>query len=292
MRSQVSDFRDAYDLIMPDYSSKYSDSGGSGLHLGWPTFDEMSGGLIDGDFVSEVGRPGVGKTWKMLYAAHHGWKVQQACQLFVSMEVKPLPLQQRLTAMEAHIPAWGVKNAALTTTALKKMKFSLTEIKNQKSAFWVVDGNLAATVDDIYMLARMLKPDGIWIDGAYLCKHPTERDRFRRVAENVELMKQQLAALCPTIASWQFAKSGSKKNKKKGEKVDLDDIGYTDAIAQVSSIVLGLLQADSVETIKSRVIDILKGRSGEVGSFRVKWDFNQPDFSEIIDEPLADLQFL
>jgi replicative DNA helicase len=292
MRSQVTDFRDAYDLILPDYVSKYSIDGGGGLNLGWPSFDTMSGGLVQGDMVSFVGRPASGKTFQMLYCAHHGWKTQDACPMFVSMEMKPLPIQQRLTGMEAGVSAWGVKNAALTSKALAKMKGALTEIKTAKAAFWVVDGNLASTVDDVYMLARMLKPDSIWIDGAYLCKHPSERDRFRRVAENVELMKQQLAALCPTVTSWQFAKSGSKKNKKKGEKADLDDIGYTDAIAQVSSIVLGLLQHDSVETIKSRLVDVLKGRSGEVGQFKTRWNFDVCDFSEIIEEDVEELKFL
>ena len=103
-----------------------------------------------------------------------------------------------------------------------------------RAPFYVVDGNLAATVEDIWALARQLKPDAIFIDGAYLVKHPKERDRYRRVAENAELMKSELAALAPTVCSWQFAKSAAKKNKKQGEKPDLEDIGYTDAIAQVS----------------------------------------------------------
>lgn len=60
----------------------------------------------------------------------------------------------------------------------------------------------------------------------------TERDRFRRVAENADLIKQELASIAPTVVSWQFARSASKKNAKKGEEVTMDDIGYTDAIGQ------------------------------------------------------------
>ena len=91
-------------------------------------------------------------------------------------------------------------------------------IKGYGAPFYVVDGNLTATVEDIWTLARQLKPDAIFIDGAYLVKHPKERDRYRRVAENAELMKRELAALAPTVCSWQFAKTAAKKNKKAGRE--------------------------------------------------------------------------
>ena len=137
-----------------------------------------------------------------------------------------------------------------------------------------------------------MKPGAIFIDGAYLTKHPTEKDRYRRVAENAELMKSELASLAPTVASWQFAKTAAKKDKKKGEKVTGDDIGYSDAIFQVSSLILGLFEEDSGETLKQRKVEILKGRSGEVGSFTTQWNFDQMLFSEIVQEAVADMQFV
>ena len=228
-------------------------------------------------------------TMQMLYAAHHGWRQQGRCQMFVSMEMKPLAIKQRLAAMHAAVPAMKLKNAELSSGYLGKMKASLLEVKGAAAAFWVVDGNFAATVEDIWMLARQLKPDGIWVDGGYLVKHPRERDRFKRVAENADLMKQELSDLAPTMVSWQFAKP---KEKSKKVTFSLDDIGYTDAIAQVSSLVLGLLAPDSVETLRSREVDILKGRNGEVGKFRTRWDFVGMDFDELQDTPVADLQYV
>ncbi len=286
---QVSDFRDAYDAVMGDYVAKYTADDGGGLRFGWPTLDAMTGGLVRGDMASLVGRPSKGKTWQMLYAAHHGWHEQGACQLFVSMEMKPLPIQQRLAAMHASVPAGKLKNAELSSAYLGKLKTSLVEVKGAKSPFWVVDGNFSSTVEDIWMLARQLKPDGIWVDGGYLLKHPRERDRFKRVAENADLVKQELSDIAPTAVSWQFAKP---KGDKKKTEWSLDDIGYTDAIAQVSSVVLGLLAPDSVETLQARVIDILKGRNGEVGKFSTRWDFIAMDFSEVEEQPVSELQYV
>jgi replicative DNA helicase len=288
---QVSDFRDAYDELVADYVHKYNADEGSGIRFGWPTLDNMTGGLITGDMASLVGRPQKGKTWQMLYSAHHSWSKQQAIPLFVSMEMKPLPIKQRLAAMQAKVPALKLKNAELSTTYLTKFKQSMIEVKGAGVPFWIVDGNLAATVEDIWMLARQLKPDSIWVDGGYLVKHPRERDRWKRVAENAELMKSELSDLCPLIASWQFAKTGAKK-KGKGDKPDLEDIGYTDAIAQVSSLVLGLLDEDSVETIVSRLVTILKGRYGETGQFRTHWDFVKMDFSEVVEKEIQELIYV
>jgi len=159
----------------------------------------------------------------------------------------------------------------------------------------VVDGAFAATVDEIAALARQFRPDSIWIDGAYLLKHPTERDRYRRVAENAEAIKQRLAPIAPTVCSWQFAKQSSGKTNNGSKTVgrlDLEDIGFSYAIPQVSSIVLGLFEDESVETMGARVIEILKGRKGEIGSFRTRWDFHNMDFSEVTEEPIEKLTFM
>jgi replicative DNA helicase len=292
MQHQVVDFREAYDVIVPTYAAQYTAEDGAGIHMGWPTLDEMTGGLFPGDSVGIVGKKGLGKTWQMLYGCHHGWKQQGACQMFVSMEMPTLQIEQRLAAMEASISAVQLKHAALSSKGLSKLKGALTEIKTANAALWLVDGNFAATVEEIDGLARHLKPDSIWIDGGYLMKHPTERDRYKRVAENAELIKRELAAKCPTVSSWQWSRDGSKKQKKKfGERPDLDDIGYSDAIGQTCSIVLGLFEDDNIETMAARVIEILKGRGGEVGRFRTRWDFNHCDFTEIVEEAIEDLKF-
>jgi hypothetical protein len=123
-------------------------------------------------------------------------------------------------------------------------------------------------------------------------KHPKEKDRYKRVAENADLMKQELAAIAPLCVSWQFAKTASKKNAKKGEKPGLEDIGYSDAIPQVSSVVLATLQEETHEAYETRVIDILKGRNGEVGRFKTNWNFMQMDFTEENAQEIEALSFI
>jgi len=67
--------------------------------------------------------------------------------------------------------------------------------------------------------------------------------------------------------------------------VGVGEIGYSDAIGQISSIVLGLFQEDSPETIQSRKVNVMKGRNGEIGELRIAWDFIDMDFSQV-DPPI------
>ena len=162
-------------------------------------------------------------------------------------------------------------------------------LQSEEVPFWILDGNLSNSVEDIYGHARQLNPDCIYIDGAYLLTHPKERDRFRRVAENTDLIKRELASLCPVECSWQLNREAAKK--KKTEDVGLSEIGYSDAIGQISSVVLGLFQEESVETVAARQVHVMKGRNGEVGKFKTRWDFNYCDFAEIAEEELEQTEF-
>jgi replicative DNA helicase len=282
MGASVIDYRQAVDMIMAAFVAKAQGNQSMGLRLGWPTLDKMTDGLSVGDLISFVARPAAGKTWMMLFMALAAWE-QGKVPLFVSMEIKPLPIMQRLLAIQANIPAKGIREAYLTTEQSKLMKQAMKKTKEGELPFHIVDGNLATTVGDIHALCRQLKPDAVWIDGAYLLKHPTERDRYKRVAENCDLIKQRICDLAPTVCSWQFARPPkSKKKPETPEAQTLDDIAYSDAIGQHSSLICGLKQPDSVETANERTINILKGRNGETGSFNVRWDFEwATDFSEI-----------
>jgi hypothetical protein len=172
----------------------------------------------------------------------------------------------------------------------QKFASSLSLMTKEQAKFYVIDGNLAASVEDIFLLADILDCPNILVDGAYLLRHQNARlDRFTRAAENIELMKRyttdQNASL---FTSWQFNRQAANKKKSNsaGEDVGLEDIGYTDAIGQISSMVLGLFQEEGIETMKSRKIRVLKGRNGEVGQFTINWDFINMRFDQL--EPIVE----
>ena len=257
---------DALDIVVAEYNKKLHGLEDDGLELGWPSFDNQTGGLVGGDVVSFIGRPAMGKSYQMLYCALHAWDSGKV-PLFFSMEMKPLSILQRLTAMDSSIPITQLKRGELSTTLHGRMTTKLESNKN-KNPFWVVDGALTATMDDIELLAMQLSPDVIFIDGAYLIRNKNyQAQRWDRLTYIAEGIKQNLAEdmNLPVVISYQFNRQA--ENKPKNREVSLADIAYTDAIGQLSSVVLGILEDENVETLKRRKIKILKGRDGQTGEF-------------------------
>lgn len=267
-----------------------------GLKFGWPSLDLMSGGLIGGDVVSIIGRPAAGKTFLMLYAAYNAWKAKKV-PLVVSMEMKPLPLVQRLAAIDASIPVHNIKTGQLPTIPVSQGKKLVSTLKDNKNKhpLWIIDGALTATVDDLILYCAQFNPDVVFIDGAYLLRSNNPKiGRWEKVTENAERIKSELAEALniPVVISYQFNR---KANEKKEGAPSVDDIAYTDAIGQLSSLVLGMMQPEGVETLNQRRIEIMKGRGGEVGGFDINWNFDKGpsymDFSELENTNLEDLQF-
>lgn len=246
-------------------------------------------------------------SWLSLFSGLVNWRKGHNV-LFVSMEMTALAVAQRLGSMFTEVPIKQVKMGNLPSMAMfsdkdgkpvavnskyKQFVDGLHKMKEAPGEFQIVDGNLAANVDDIYLIANRLKSSLVIVDGGYLVRNPNPKlDRFTRVAENVEAMKRHSTDLnIPTLASWQFNRTASSKGKGqlKGQKAGLDDIGYSDAIGQISSIVLGLFQDEGIETINKRRLDLLKGRNGEVGNFSINWLFDVMNFHEAQEEE-GDLQ--
>lgn len=229
-----------------------------------------------------------GKTWLTLYVALKNW-LKGRTVLFVSMEMSPLAIAQRLSSMYAGTPISYLKMATFSTAYLAMFTDAMLKMAKQPGKLYVVDGNLAASPSDVYLLADQLHADMVVVDGAYLMRNENNRlDRFQRVTANVEAMKYQSSDLgVATFASWQLNRDAAKKAKQTGPKKeapDLEDIALSDAIGQISSVVLALMQSEGVETMYKRHVDVLKGRNGEVGGFPINWEFTKMNFDQITEE--------
>jgi len=293
-RTSLSDFgKDAPEWIEREYKRVKLAGNKPGIMMGWPTLDKMCNGLRPGDVMSIVGRPAQGKTFLTLCIARNVWKMQGRTALVVSMEMDRLTMMQRIAAIETSVNVGEIRSGELTTALQATFFKKLKKVGSYPGRLIVVDGNLNATVQDVFALAYQFNVDALFIDGAYMLKHPDRKlDKYRRVEANIEEIKQRCAGLgIPAVLSYQFSREAVKQQKK-GGNAGLETIAHSDAIGQISSIVLGLFEQESVETLKRREVRILKGRSGEVGKFHVRWQFNNMDFSEIEAESTEELSFV
>jgi replicative DNA helicase len=283
--NQLVDFTtDAARILDDEYQLLTKGNTNPGILTGYPSVDKMSMGLRGGDVLAIVGRPQQGKTYQLLRMAHHAWHTQKKRVLVVSMEMKPLPLIQRITAMHEHMSITLLRKAEIPKSRHKKLMASLQALENDHDKLYIVDGNLAATIQDILLLCHQLQPDVLYIDGGYLVQNAADKRmaRWERIGTVLEIAKQQISTGLgiPTIASYQFNKEGAKSK-------DLENIGGTDIIGQTASIVLALYEKDADQDSYDarKKVDIIKGRNGEQGEFWIRWLFDTPPFMEFSEIP-------
>lgn len=295
---KIVDFKNAYSDSYPQMVQKWAMMD-SVAKFGWHYMDHQSGGIWPGDLISLVGRPGLGKTWLMLWVALNVWKITGQPVVFVSMEIMAQKIVERLAALYTGTAMDFFKTGMAPTMftgdkklpTKKKVQTMLKELEgSDMPPFIVVDGNLTAAVTDVVSVVQQFKPGAVFIDGAYMLQNGQTKSLYEAVAVNCNLLKQRVATDlgCPTFCSWQFSRELEKL--KKGQKPGLEHIGYSDVIGQVSTIVLGLFQDDdqsNVESLYHRKISVLKGRDGEVGEFLVHWDFKRMVFAEVDKSAIA-----
>lgn len=277
--------QDAPKIILNEYHEPNFNKSVMKFH--WDYLDWRTKGASGGDMISMVGRPQAGKSWVLFYNAYQNFNILGKSSLVVSMEMNHLAVSQRMSTLNSGTNISQLKTKGYASGTYKKFKESLQRLQHSDGMeIYIVDGNLAADIEDIYLLAQQLQVDGVYVDGAYLCRTKNNKlgryERITAVAEGIKSFTSQLDI--PSFSTWQFNREAAKSIKgKKGaaEEVGLENIGMTDAVGQLSSVVLGLMQEKSVETLNSRTIDVLKGRDGETGKFRINWDFINMDFSEI-----------
>lgn len=295
---QISNFKDAATSLYPYLVNKWTNKDAI-ASFGWKYLDDQSGGIMPDDLISFVGRPQQGKTWFLLRMALHVWKTMMKPIVFVTMEMSKEAIMERLAAIwtgtAMNFFKFGQAASLLPGKAGAKIVNPKQQLKVQLNAlqagdmpdFIIVDGNLAGTVDDVAAVCRQYRPAMCFIDGAYILDNAEAKGIYDAVARNVKLIKRKIctALQTPCACTWQFAKIEDKL--KKGAKPTLENIGYSDAIAQFSAVVLGLFEDDdpgNVQSLFQRLITVLKGRNGEVGEFRVLWDFVRMLFDQVEPE--------
>lgn len=295
-RNSIFDFRDAEEVIHQAYIAQKTMGPEIALPFGWPTLDNMSGGMRAGDFVTFVGRPMAGKTFKVLHTCMNAWRLGRA-PLVVSMEMMTLIMAQRLTAMHSKKKLTDLMKAELSSKAFTSMMKDLHDLKFNETPFTVVDGSMASTPDDVVHLCNLFGPSVCAVDGAYLLgSNDKKLNKWDMQAENARQLKQRVATDLgiPVVASYQLSKGSAKEKKKSKTPVTngMEDVYGSDEMAQLSTVMLGLFDnEDAIEAKRTRKVEILKGRNGETGSFTINWDFSaRMDFSEYVAENPEDVQ--
>ena len=266
----------------------------SGIPTNWPYLDKATQGLQNGDLIVFVARPGIGKTTTMIKMAMEAFK-EGRIPLFITMEMKRLQIGNRLMAMMVGANMTPLQRGNMTTRVERVIEQTITSISEEGRPFYFIEGQFRKHVGEVASLVHSLKPDIVFVDGAYLLKLQNANARMalhERIGEIAQTLKN-IAAVnnIPVVASFQITREGGKKDKT-GKDVGVEHIQLSDSIGQLASLVVGIFEDDVEETPEARTtrrMKILKGREGETGNFYINYNFETMDFSERID-PLEDVE--
>lgn len=249
----------------------------SGIPFGLEFLDEISDGAQGGDTIALVGRPGVGKTYllfKFALSAFSGGYIP----LLTSHEMAVYQCARRLVALISHTPATSIRLGRLSFWGRNRLQTNIGELINSVTPLYLLQGSLETTVESIGTRVQEIKPHIVYIDGGYLIhmaqKHTSTWERVAAVAGYIKALSQSFNI--PFVVTYQFNRRGPGS---------LGNIGHSDAVGQLASIVMSIENDDEGAAISwnalfFKLLTLMKGREGEKGKMRLLYDMERMNISQ------------
>ena len=252
----------------------------TGVRIGFPYIDAVTGGIQPGDFWVVVGESGTGKTFVSCRAAM-GAVEQGKKALLVGMEMPNRQMVRRQMALVSRVNAMSLRLGRLSAFAVDQIRHFVedwrTTGKDDRLVF--IEGRINMTVDDLMLAIYEHRPDVVFVDGAYMLKmNGGFRARWEMSMEVMEALKQvAMTENIGLVGSFQF----DQKAKTKG----LSNIMGGQAIGQIASVVLGIENedgtSDGFNDVDHKELTLFKGREGERGKIRLRYDMRHTSIEQV-----------
>jgi len=265
----------ARDVVDQHNTLQQNSSMTPGIPFAFPYLNLISGGMGGGDIISWIGRPGVCKSYLLLneaMLAHDAGKKV----LFVSMEMPITQCARRILSLRTRVNYTRLRLGRVSAFGIQRIDEEINRMASQLP-FQILSGGVFGTVDRIQAQIKHYRPDVVYVDGAYLVRTSTKGgQRWERALQVIEKFKNtSLSEDIPISVSYSFNKTAPGT---------LEGIGYTDGLAQLSSIAISIESEGTDDhigrPIQYRTLKLLKGREGEAGKIRIMLDFDQMQFSQ------------
>lgn len=283
----------AAEMVREDYEFAAGLMGAlRGITFGWDFLDTMTGGATPGDISAFVARPGMGKSWTMIYQALRAWQSGSSV-LFMTMEMTVLQTMRRLIGMISGINSSDIRRGRLSHWG-EELFYETIDDRLHGPPFHFVAGDLNKSVADVDNLVMEFSPDLVIVDAAYLLEpEPNKNARYagHELLQNVlkGLKAIALRRDVPINISVQFNRDASKM--KNGSL--LENIGGSDWIGQIASnvVAIGAGEAGSANERLVRRYEVIKARDAETGGkFETNFlfqPFNMDFLQEIVEGQAA-----
>lgn len=255
-----------------------------GLSSPWPSLDERTRGLQKGHLNIIVAKRAVGKSQLSLVWMNHIWKndLEPGDKImFVSMEMDRLMVKRRLFSIAAGLDFAKFNEGRLTEDEERTFYNFCDRLMNplmaEQPEIIFMYSDQINSVRDIEVKAAQHKPKLIIVDGLYIIGRGSSKSRWERTVDTVEELKLRLALNYPVIAIHQLKGT----TKEDTLSADADELAYAKAIADYADSIYGIFADDSHKRGKQRTIRTMKGRDFLPIHWRINFDLERQDYSEI-----------
>jgi replicative DNA helicase len=250
-----------------------------GIPTGFMGLDRITAGLRPQQLVTFVGEAKKGKSIMSLImanAAHqHG-----VVPMFVSFEMSIEEQEARYDALLSGVPHTRIMRGDLTNRDMEKIERALKIRKNMHPFIMTEDTASLTTISALAGKVQQYRPNILFVDGVYLMDDENgEPKNSSKALTNITRSLKRLAQRfdIPIVGTTQVL--AWKLGDRKSRQLTSDAIGYSSSFVQDSDLVLGVESDPDIDN--QSIIRVLLARTAPKGEVRIKWDWENMDFTEV-----------
>lgn len=260
-----------------EYTFRKNNPGLLGTPVGFPSVDQVTGGLQPGQLIVIVAPPKTGKSTVALQFAQNV-HLQDKSVMFQSFEMSNHEQQTRYDAMRARVSHTRLINGLLDPEEESRYQAKLRAMENMRKPFWLVDSANGATVSGISSKLSVLHPEIVFIDGVYLMIDEQSGEAntpqaITNITRSLKRMAQKYkvpVVITTQVLSWKMRKG----------QVTADSIGYSSSFHQDADVIFGLQREDE-NVDDTRILKVLESRNSGRMEIALIWDWSTGTFREI-----------
>lgn len=258
-----------------------------GVPTGYPTLDNLLGGLHKSDLIILAARPSVGKTTLALDIARNAAVKYKVPVGIFSLEMSANQLTQRMLSAQSHVDAWKLRTGKITNeNDFGKIRDSLNELSQ---APIYIDDQAGNSIIKMKSVARRLKSEfGLGLIVIDYLQLMTTSKNYDSMVNQVTEISRSLKGLAreldvPVLALSQL----SRAVESRGGKPRLSDLRDSGSIEQDADVVMFIHREDRAGTRtdaeSTGIAEILieKHRNGPVGKVDLFFDEKNSTFLSI-----------
>jgi replicative DNA helicase len=262
-----------------------------GLKTGFQTFDQLTGGLKNGELDIVIAGSGEGKSVWLLNVAHHVHTVLNKNVVYFSIELPKEQIIRRYLALDANINIDRFRDGILTDSENDRFIKAMESLKQRQNMFYIVDDptcsamSVAAKFEE---LNSKNKIDLLIIDYLGIMKprkaSGQKWEDLGQIALDVRHIARQQNI--PVLTAMQVKQEAIKNGKN--PVYNMTDMANSFMVIHHADTVLSLKMKDPVAAMQGlSVIDmtanLAKVRDGQKGQFDISAMFANMKMEEVVN---------